>query len=455
MKPPVLPQAPKDYDASYHDRTNRILTQYLSGQEDGTAAGTASDIANSAAKTTPVDADSFGFWDSVTQRLNQVTWANIKAAMKTYTDGLYQALSGKDASGGYVGLTLFKINFKNAANTFTSFFTNANTAARTYTFQDRDGTIADLTDIAGAGTGVLAYNRKNLVINGAFDIAQRNTTYALTTTFAYGCVDRWGFHQATTAACTASQAAVATSGVPFRYALKLQRTAAATTTGVISATTAFETTDSVKYAGKQVTLSFWAKAGANYSASGGVLTLALITGTGTDQANAADPTGSWTGAATPVSVAQAVTTTWTRYSVTGTIATSATQIALRAYWTPVGTAGADDSVYITGVQIEVGAAVTDFEFRPLSLELALCQRYYAAIGTYGLYLGIPAGSGNNSRWSCISLPVTMRTAPTLVITADAGVGGSCQDARVVVLSVDAGNTTSVKLFTSLTAAAEL
>lgn len=58
------------------------------------------------------------------------------------------SIFNKDASGGYVGLTLFKINFKNVANTFTSFFTNTNTAARTYTFQDRNGTIADDTDLA-------------------------------------------------------------------------------------------------------------------------------------------------------------------------------------------------------------------------------------------------------------------------------------------------------------------
>ena len=61
---------------------------------------------------------------------------------------LKQDTSGKDATGGYAGLTLFKINFKNVANTFTSFFTNSNTAARTYTFQNRDGTIADDTDLA-------------------------------------------------------------------------------------------------------------------------------------------------------------------------------------------------------------------------------------------------------------------------------------------------------------------
>lgn len=59
-------------------------------------------------------------------------------------------VASKDASGGYAGLTLFKINFKNALNTLTSFFTNANTASRTYTFADRDGTIADDTDITNA-----------------------------------------------------------------------------------------------------------------------------------------------------------------------------------------------------------------------------------------------------------------------------------------------------------------
>jgi hypothetical protein len=58
-----------------------------------------------------------------------------------------QAISGKDASNGYVGLTLLKINFKNVLNTFTSFFTNSNTAARTYTFPDKDGTVAMTSDI--------------------------------------------------------------------------------------------------------------------------------------------------------------------------------------------------------------------------------------------------------------------------------------------------------------------
>lgn len=71
----------------------------------------------------------------------------------------------KDSTGGYVGLTLFKIDFKNVANTFTSFFTNSNSAARSYTFQNRDGTIADDTDLAGKqnSLGFTAENSANKV----------------------------------------------------------------------------------------------------------------------------------------------------------------------------------------------------------------------------------------------------------------------------------------------------
>lgn len=58
----------------------------------------------------------------------------------------------RDASGGYVGKTLEKINFWNAARTFMSFLTNAATAVRTYTFPDRDGTVA-LKDDAGIWSG--------------------------------------------------------------------------------------------------------------------------------------------------------------------------------------------------------------------------------------------------------------------------------------------------------------
>lgn len=67
-------------------------------------------------------------------------------------DALNVKTATKDATGGVAGLTLFKINFKNAANTFTSFFTNANTAARTYTFPDKDLTVAGIVDLTATNT---------------------------------------------------------------------------------------------------------------------------------------------------------------------------------------------------------------------------------------------------------------------------------------------------------------
>lgn len=121
----------------------------FSGTSSGTNTGDATVttegalIASATDKPTPVDADYVGLMDSAASNvLKKLSWANLKATAKTYFDTLYTALASRDATGGYAGLTLFKINFKNAANTFTSFFTNSNTAARTYTFPDYDATIA-------------------------------------------------------------------------------------------------------------------------------------------------------------------------------------------------------------------------------------------------------------------------------------------------------------------------
>ena len=54
-------------------------------------------------------------------------------------------------------MTGYKINMTNQAGTYTSWMTNLNTAVHAYTFQDRDGTIADLNGaqtFSGAQRGV-------------------------------------------------------------------------------------------------------------------------------------------------------------------------------------------------------------------------------------------------------------------------------------------------------------
>ncbi len=59
----------------------------------------ASKIHTATNKATPVDADEFGIYDSVTGLLNKVTWSNIKATLKTYFDTLYPDTSGWIALG--------------------------------------------------------------------------------------------------------------------------------------------------------------------------------------------------------------------------------------------------------------------------------------------------------------------------------------------------------------------
>lgn len=63
--------------------------------------------------------------------------------------------ANKDASGGYPGLTLFKLNLRNAANTITSWFTTAATVARTWTMPDRSGTVALTADYSDSGGSAL------------------------------------------------------------------------------------------------------------------------------------------------------------------------------------------------------------------------------------------------------------------------------------------------------------
>jgi hypothetical protein len=52
-------------------------------------------------KATPVDADEFALVDSAASNvLKKLTWANLKATLKTYFDGLYAALSGNNSFSG-------------------------------------------------------------------------------------------------------------------------------------------------------------------------------------------------------------------------------------------------------------------------------------------------------------------------------------------------------------------
>lgn len=77
--------------------------------------------------------------------------------------------------------------------------------------------------------------------------------------------------------------------------------------------------------------------------------------------------------------------------------------------------GSNQYVKITGVQLEVGKNATEFEHRSYGEELALCKRYYQRMGdtaTNEIVLGGYSVSGSTIYHS-IQLPVEMRAVPTL------------------------------------------
>jgi hypothetical protein len=197
------------------------------------------------------------------------------------------------------------------------------------------------------------------------------------------------------------------------HSLKIGRSGSGTA-GLNTFGQVIETDNCKDLAGSPVTLSFWAKIGA--SATFSSLNAYVYSGTTTDQ-SASSLRGGWTGQATVVSTTVTLTTTWTKFSVTGTVGSSALQLAAQFVFTTVGAAGADDNLYITGVQLEAGPTATDFERRPIGVELALCQRYFNRYG--GLagsgYAGIASGvvASATSAEFITFLPAAMRSSPTI------------------------------------------
>lgn len=284
---------------------------------------------------------------------------------------------------------------------------------------------------------------KNAVINGGFDIWARGTSYNLTTAQTYGCADRWSLSQDTAAAATASQV---TTSLPdgFRYAIKLQRNAGATSTGLIRLCQVLETNNSIPFAGKTATFSFYAKAGANYSGASNAFAGYFAYGTGTDQSPSAYNSGSWTGQTTLATPVYTLTTSWQRFTTTITIPSTATQLGFLLDYTPVGTAGADDSVQVTGVQLELGSSATPFSRAGGTIqgELAACQRYYQR--SSGNQYAVVGGWGSAVSTTAVRFAypskVTMRTAPTSVDYGTLAVTPDATTSAIAVSSVTLATT---------------
>jgi len=253
---------------------------------------------------------------------------------------------------------------------------------------------------------------KNAIINGGMDIWQRGTSFASLTaasssTFA---ADRWQVYVGNAGRTVSQQASGLTA---FRYSMRVARDSGNTSTAVTQVTQNIESNMSYPLAGKTVTVSFYGKAGANYSAASGALTYGLYQGTGIDQNVFGMTGGSGVGTGTAT-----LTTSWQRFSFSVTVPTTSTELAVYLNTTPVGTAGANDWFEITGIQLEVGSVATPFSRAGGTIggELAACQRYYfrTQTGTGQPYMGVTVAGSSTTTYANIIHKVTMRSTPTSV-----------------------------------------
>jgi len=266
---------------------------------------------------------------------------------------------------------------------------------------------------------------KNAIINGGMDIWQRGTSITASTSATNYSTDRWAIIRpanASTITCT-RQTTSDTTNLPFiQYCSRIQRTASSATTDVPFFATSLESVNSIPLAGKVISFSFYARAGANYSAASNVLNFQVVSGTGTDQ----NVYSGFTGAAAVINTTATLTTTWQRFTATASVSASATQLGAYFYYTPVGTAGANDYFEITGVQLELGSTATTFSRAggTIAGELANCQRYYwrstggSAYGPYGMGYGMTT----TTAYFAVQLPVTMRTNPSTLDYSTLAVG---------------------------------
>lgn len=286
---------------------------------------------------------------------------------------------------------------------------------------------------------------RNGIANGGMIVAQRGVTGAGSTNATTGRsgLDRWMIYRnAFTAGCTWTQVATASVGLAgYASSLRVQRDSGNASTQACVALQTFETENSVKYRGRSVSLSFWARCGANYSPTSSLLNVNLTSGTGSTEENF---TSTFTGALAEINTNVTLTTSWQRIVVTDALLSSSlTQIAVVFSSSPVGTAGTNDWFEITGVQLEDGLVPTPFEATGIALETLRCQRHYwRYTGSVSERVGAGVFSSATNAAVYVQYPVTMRSAPTLAVSA-AGILTAQGSGAFVGTAIATGGTVSV------------
>ena len=366
--------------------------------------------------------------------------ARTTALSGVLAEGMITYLKSTDAVEVYNGSAWVNVTSdQTPLTTKGDLFTYSTADARLAVGNNGETLVADSS--ATTGLRWQSASNRNLVVNGAADFWQRGTSISTGATFVY-TADRWragrgGFTAGTT---ISRQATGDTTNLPnIQYCMRWQRDSGNTSTQDMRLGMNLESSESIPFAGQTVVLSFYARKSSTWTDAGSDVGIFLYSGTGTDEGSM--PSTTFTGNATVTSSTPVLTTTWQRFSLTGTVSASATQLGIYMTWVPVGTAGANDYIEMTGFQLELGSVPTTFKRAggTLAGELSLCQRYYEksfpigtapanSVGggpTQGGAAGWIAYDANNVRSMPILFKVNKRTSPTITTynTSDIATAG--------------------------------
>ena len=295
-----------------------------------------------------------------------------------------------------------------------------------------NGITADEIDVGQLG------GRRNLIINGAMQVAQRGTSNTGQTASGYFTCDRWRWSVSSLGTWTTRQSTDAPDG--FANSLNAECTTADASPAANDSLFlyhAFEGADLQQLGygtanAQSITISFWIKAtktGAfqvnwkNNSATRLISSVQTVNSANTWEYKTITFVGYTGGAITNNNNKQAQLEMWFdagsnfRTNPTDTSWAAINNGYSQAYGTNINlgdTVG--NQVYITGVQLEVGTVATPFEHRSFGEELNLCRRYYIST-TCANHYGYPNNYGGSD--ARFAFPTTMRANPT-VTTSDTG-----------------------------------
>jgi hypothetical protein len=301
---------------------------------------------------------------------------------------------------------------------------------------------------------------RNGLLNSSFNVWQRGTSFAGSNSSGTSYwADRWSMFFGTTTGFTLSRQSVndSTNLPNIQYCARIARGSgtSGSTGGTIGQS--IEILNSVPYAGKLVTLSFYARKGADYSGGGSTITATLKSGTGSSDANGIYNT--YTGQANVFSSAVTLTTTWQRFTVSGTVSSTATQLALSVDSGHTGTSGTNDYYEITGIMLEVGNQASPYAPATGTIqgELAACQRYYRRISANGTnsYTGYGTAYLTSSTNVHIIIPnvTTMRTYASSVDSSTVtfqAYGGTAYSVSGITINTGVSSTDAICLDGTIT-----